>query len=60
MRKKYRLFPTTVAMYPFINFHAGPHNIILYLCNDPKKQELSTLFILRDEDIETKIKDWTK
>ena len=56
MCKQYRLFPTTVARYPFIKFHMEPHNIILYSCNDPKKQALSTFFIIRDADIERKIK----
>ena len=55
-----RLFSTMVAKYPFIKFHVGPHNIILHPRNDPKKQALSTLFILRDANIEREIKDWPK
>ena len=50
-RKKYRLKPMTVDKYPFIHFHAGLHNIIMHLHNEPEKQELSTFFILRDADI---------
>ena len=57
MCKHYRENPTMVSMYPFINFHTGLHNIILYLCNDPKNQEISTFFIIRDADYEREIKD---
>ena len=46
-----------VAKYPFINLYMGPHNILLHLRNDPKKQALLTFFILRDADIEREIKD---
>ena len=58
--KKYRLRPMIVAKYPFIHFHARLHNIIKQPCNHPKKKELSTLFMLRDVDIEQEIKDWPK
>ena len=57
MRKQYRLKPAMVVRYPFINFHTGPHNIILYPRNDPKKQALSTFFIIRDAYIEREIKN---
>ena len=60
VRKQYRPKLVTVAKYPFIHFHAGLHNIIMHLRNDPKKHSLSTFFILRDADIEREIKEWPK
>ena len=58
MRAQYRLTPATVAQYPFIQFHAVHHNIILQPRGDPKKQALPTFVILKDADNEREIKYW--
>ena len=55
-RQQCRMFPTMMAKYPFINFYVGPHNILSHMRNDPKKQVLSTFFIIKDVDIEREIK----
>ena len=57
VRTQYRLTPTTVAKYPFIQFHAMHDNIILPLRGDPNKKALTTLFIFKDANIEREVED---